>query len=132
MRSCASRRTKNEPVAIGVVGLNFGRWILEELQRQPGSDYFRIGAVCDPEKARSFADKLKIKAYTDLDVLLADPDIPVIGLYTGPEGRVDLLRKIIRAGKDVMTTKPFELGPAAALSVLTRLRRSPCDLPPKA
>lgn len=107
-------------LAIGIVGLNFGRWILEELQRQPGSDYFHIGAVCDVdgEKARSFADKLKVKAYTDLDSLLADPAIPVIGLFTGPAGRADLLRKIIRAGKDVMTTKPFELDPAAARAVL--------------
>jgi predicted dehydrogenase len=108
------------PLAIGIVGLNFGRWIIEELQRPPARDYFRIGAVCDldAEKARSFAEKLKVKACTDLDQLLADPGIPVVGLYTGPARRADLLRKIIRAGKDVMTTKPFELEPAAARAVL--------------
>lgn len=108
------------PLTIGIVGLNFGRHILEDLQQKPASNYFKIGAVCDlnEEKVRSYAEKLKVKAYTDLDLLLADPEILVIGLYTGPGNRAQLLRKIIRAGKDVMTTKPFELDPAAAREVL--------------
>jgi predicted dehydrogenase len=112
--------TTSTPMTIGIVGLNFGRHILDELQRQPANDYFRIGAVCDmnEEKAHSFAEKLKVKAYTDLNLLLADPDIPVIGLYTGPGNRAELLRRIIRAGKDAMTTKPFELDPVAAREVL--------------
>ena len=50
------------------------------------------------------AERLGVKAYTDLDELVADPDIPAIGLFTGPVGRADLVRRIIRAGKDVMMT----------------------------
>ena len=59
-----------------------------------------------------------IKAYGSLEGLLADASIPAIALFTGPDGRADLLRRIIRAGKDVMTTKPFENDPEAAGSVL--------------
>jgi hypothetical protein len=50
--------------------------------------------------------------------LIADPNIPVIGLYTGPVGRAALIHRIIEAGKDVMTTKPFELDSEAALAVM--------------
>jgi predicted dehydrogenase len=108
------------PLNIGIVGLNFGRHIIDELQKKPASDYFKVGAVCDMNeaKAREFGDRLKVKAYTHLDQLLADPVISVVGLYTGPVKRAELLRKIIHAGKDVMTTKPFELDPVAARAVL--------------
>ena len=109
-----------EPVKIGIVGLNFGRWIIEELLREENAKLFQIAAVCDLDeaKAQAFAERLGVKAYTSLDALLADGDIPVVGLYTGPVKRSELLRKIIHAGKDVMTTKPFELDPLAARAVL--------------
>jgi len=67
-----------------------------------------------------------VRAYTDLDAVLADPAIPAIGLYTGPSSRAELLRKIIRAGKHVMTTKPFELDPDAALAVMKEARDLGC------
>ena len=45
-----------------------------------------------------------------------------MGLFTGPVGRAKLISKIIRAGKHVMTTKPFEQDPQAALDVLCEAR----------
>lgn len=108
------------PVNIGIVGLNFGRWIIEDLLREKNAKLFKIAAVCDLDeaKAKTFADRLGVKAYTSLDALLADAEIPVVGLYTGPVKRSELLRKIIHAGKDVMTTKPFEIDPIAARAIL--------------
>ena len=47
-----------------------------------------------------------------MEELLADSTIEAIGLFTGPVGRAELISRIIRAGKHVMTTKPFELDPA--------------------
>jgi predicted dehydrogenase len=86
---------------------------------------FKIAAVCDLDfsKAKEKARELGARAYGDLDDLLADPSIPAIGLYTGPAGRAELLGKIIRAGKDVMTTKPFEIDAKAAAAVLKEARR---------
>jgi predicted dehydrogenase len=109
-----------KPLPIAVVGLNFGRHILDELRTAPIRDRFRIAAVCDLDaaKARHFAEELQVKAYTRLDELLADDEIRLLGLFTGPAGRAELLRQVIRAGRDVMTTKPFELDPAAARAVL--------------
>ncbi|HEX4141844.1 MAG TPA: Gfo/Idh/MocA family oxidoreductase, partial [Candidatus Methylacidiphilales bacterium] len=112
-------------ISIAIVGLNFGRLIVDQIVRGPGQKYFQLAAVCDLDraKAEAMAREHKCKAYASLDALLADPAIPAIGLFSGPVGRAALLRKIIRAGKDVMTTKPFEVDPAAALSVLREAKR---------
>ena len=80
--------------------------------------------VCDLDavRANEVAAAVGVKASTDLDAVLADPDIEAVALYTPPVGRAALIRKIIRAGKDVMTTKPFELDAQAALKVLEEAR----------
>ncbi|KAH0534007.1 hypothetical protein FGG08_007384, partial [Glutinoglossum americanum] len=86
----------------------------------PVSEFFKLAAVCDMDEAKAsqYAEQYQVKAYTSLEALLADSSIQVVGLFTGPAGRSGLLRKIIRAGKDVMTTKPFELDPVAARQIL--------------
>ncbi len=113
--------SSEERIPIGVVGLNFGRHIVDtQLRTGAGTPFFRLAALCDMDAGRAsgLASALGLKAYHSLDGLLSDSSIPAIALYTGPSGRAELLRKIIRAGKDVMTTKPFEDDPEAARSVL--------------
>jgi predicted dehydrogenase len=111
--------------SIAIVGLNFGRHIIEGILSGRDGAGFRVAAVCDLDaaKAEAMGRKLGVKAYTDLDALLADKEIPVIGLFTGPNGRAGILRRIIRAGKDVMTTKPFEADPDQATAILREARR---------
>lgn len=108
------------PLPIGVVGLNFGRHILPHLQDPAIARLFQLAAVCDLDasRRREWATRYLVPEYESLDDLLKEPGIPVIGLFTPPRGRAELLRKIIRAGKDVMTTKPFELDAIAARDVL--------------
>ncbi len=106
---------------IAFVGLNFGRTIIERLRRGKGNQFFEVAAVCDSDrqKAERVAAELGVRAYFGLDQLLADPESPaVVGLFTGPAGRAELIRQLIRRGKDVMTTKPFETDPRTALQVL--------------
>ena len=107
-------------IRIGVVGLNFGRHIVKELTEGPGKAWFELAAVCDldREKAAGVAAAHGVKAFSSIDDLLADDGIPAIGLFTGPVGRAGLISRIVRAGRDVMTTKPFETDPAAAYRVL--------------
>lgn len=109
-----------KPLNIGFVGLNFGGYIADTLVTGPGGEFFNVAAVCDADasKVPEYASKYGVKGYTSLDQLLADDDLDAVALFTGPAGRAELLRKIIRAGKDVMTTKPFELDPLAARKVL--------------
>ncbi len=116
---------RGKKLKIGIVGLNFGQWIIGELQKSDGKKYFQVAAVCDIDtvKTDKVAKSVGAKAYYSLDRLLKNADIPVIGLFTGPSGRAGLIRKIIWAGKDVITTKPFELNPGKALDVLREAER---------
>lgn len=109
-----------ERLRLGLIGLNFGRHILNEIHDGAATPHIELAAVCDLDrpKADKYAAQYQVPAYYDLDQMLADPSIPAIGLFTGPVGRAALIRRIIRAGKHVMTTKPFERDPAAALAVL--------------
>lgn len=111
----------NDKIKMALVGLVFGRYIVEDqIPRGPGSQYIEIVGVCDLDKelAASVAGRNGFRNYESLDAILADPEVEAVGLFTGPFGRANLIRKIIRAGKHVMTTKPFELDANAALSVL--------------
>jgi predicted dehydrogenase len=102
-----------------VTGLRFGSHIVNELLKKPHPGMCLYG-VCDIDEKRlnTISSKHGLRSYKSLDDVLADPEVHAVGLYTGPTGRAELLRKIIRSGRDVMTTKPFETDPDAALSVM--------------
>ncbi len=113
-------------IPIAIVGLNFGNRIAErDLRHREAAGCFVLAAVCDQnaKRADEVAARLGVKAFHDLDDVLACGDIPAIGLFTGPAGRAQLIRRIIRAGKHVMTTKPFELDSTEAASVLGEARQ---------
>lgn len=115
----------NEKLKVGMVGLNFGKQIIDDMiMKGPACGKFELAAVCatTPEKVKRFTDEYGCKGYVGLEALLEDPEIPVVVLMTGPNGRAEQIRKIIRAGKHVMTTKPFEQDAAAAESVLKEAR----------
>ena len=114
----------NEPIRLGLVGLNFGSTVCRELVANPQLPV-RLAKVCDLDeaKAKERAAEFGVPYVTSLDTLLDDPEIDAIGLYVGPNRRADIIRRIIHAGKDVMTTKPFELDPGAAVDVLYEARR---------
>lgn len=97
-------------IRIGVVGLNFGSWVVEQIARGEGAAWLELAALCDLDaaKAQAMAGQYGVTAYPDLAALLADASIPAVALFTGPVGRARLIREIIAAGKDVLTTKPFE------------------------
>jgi predicted dehydrogenase len=110
---------------IGVVGLRFGQYMIDnEILTGPGSAYFELAAICDIDasKLQAKAVEYGVKGYDSLEALLSDNDIPVVGLFTGPVGRAEQIRKIINAGKDIMTTKPFELDSRKAEKVLQEVR----------
>ena len=111
---------------IVIVGLNFGRcMVFSEFVHGKAGEYFELAGLCDldADKCRNMAANLGVRAYANLAEVLADPEVAVVGLFTGPWGRAGLISQIIRAGKDVMTTKPFELDPQAAMDVLLEARR---------
>jgi predicted dehydrogenase len=115
-----------DKVAIAFVGLRFGGYLLEQFLSSEASHLFEVVALCDKDesKTRDYAAKVlgligqSVKIYRDLSDVIAQANIEAVVLMTGPQGRAELIRQIIRAGKHVLTTKPFELEPEAALAVL--------------
>jgi len=125
-QASGGRQDIAKKINLAVLGLDFGeRLIGYDIAEGPGNIYFNLTAVCDRErhKADKVADKYGVKAYYDLESLLKDDDIQAICLIVSPVGRAELIHKIIKAGKDVMTTKPFEADPNAAGDVLAEAAR---------
>lgn len=112
-------------IPLVLVGLNFGRWILKELHESPASEFIEVKGVCDldADKARQYGEQYGVPWTSSLDAVLSDDAITAVGLFTGPIGRAGLVQRIVEAGKHVMTTKPFELDPQAALKVLRLARQ---------
>lgn len=113
-----------QPIRIGIVGLNFGAQIVRRLMEGPARRWLTVAAVADLDPARSgpVAARHHVRVATWED-LLSDPTIEAIGLFTGPEKRARMIHQAIRAGKHVLTTKPFELSVAAARSALDAAER---------
>lgn len=112
-------------IGIVMVGLNFGGHITREIASGDASQYLKLLGVCDldQEKARETAADLGVRHYTSLEEILGDSSVEAIGLFTSPDGRAQLIRKVIRAGKHVLTTKPFERSATEALDVLREAQR---------
>lgn len=112
------------PIPIAIVGLNFGRHILKDLRTGAARRWAEPVLACDADPARLAAMTAEhgVRGCASLDEVLADPAVRAVGLYTGPVGRAALIRRILAAGKDVMTTKPFEADPDAGLAVLHEAR----------
>jgi predicted dehydrogenase len=94
--------------------------MIEQIAGSAISQHFELTALCDQSESllHSVAAPDDITRYNDLDALLKDDSVEAIGLFTGPIGRANLIRKIIRAGRDVITTKPLEMDASAMLEVL--------------
>lgn len=112
-----------EKIKVCLVGLNFGSWMIEN--ELIGNTWAELTAICDMnrKKADEWAEKLGCAVYYDIDEMLKNKEIGAVVLITGPVGRADLIEKILDAGKDVMTTKPFERSAKKALAVLEKAER---------
>jgi len=111
------------PIPLAVIGCKFGAHLARELNAAPDAP-FRVQTVCDlnADMADSLARELGVNATTDYRTILEDPAIPAVALLTPPQSRAEFLREIITAGKDVMTTKPFEIDAGKAREILTEAR----------
>lgn len=113
------------PVSLAVVGLRFGAHILGELLNgAENARPVRPAFLCDRD-ARLLGlqrERSGLSGSCSFEETLARDDIDAVALYTPPRGRAELIGQAIRAGKHVMTTKPFERDSRAARAVLEEAR----------
>ena len=111
----------NHKPKIAFVGLRFGDHVIEhQIVRGKGARWFSLAGVSDIKAnvSESRAAHYGVKCYPSYDAIIADRSIDVVGIFTPPAGRAEMIRKAINSGKHVITTKPFELDSRAALAVL--------------
>jgi predicted dehydrogenase len=116
----------DKQLRVGVLGLRFGlEYMRKYIVTERGKELVRVVAVCDTnaERLKRGGDIFGCTQYASFDTMLADPNIEAVAIYSGPIKRAELVRKAIRAGKHVMTTKPFELDPVAAADVLAEAQK---------
>ena len=133
---------ETKPVKLGLVGLHFGNMVVLELLKPEHKKFIEIAALCDRDEplAKHLSEEHGIsKHYTSIDALLSDPEIEAVGLFTGPDSRAKLIDQILDAGRDVLTTKPFERSAEEARRILQKARslgrvihlNCPTPTPPK-
>ena len=112
------------PIRVGLCGLGYGFYHAQQLLQSPYARFVRFVAASDlrADRLATATAVLGCPGRASLDELIADPEVEAIALFTGPDRRADLVRRIVRAGKHVMTTKPFELDAAAGLAALEEAR----------
>ncbi|SDW48212.1 Gfo/Idh/MocA family protein [Paenibacillus sp. CF384] len=95
---------------IGVVGTGF--WSEKHLQAWERMPNVKIHALCNRSRDK-MADKGRRygvpedRQYTSLDEMLADADIEIVDIVTGPETHLSFVEKSARAGKHILCQKPF-------------------------
>jgi predicted dehydrogenase len=110
---------------IGIVGCGgiAKDWHLPTYSRY-GVDVVGVYDVL-PEATRGIRDTFPFvgQVFADLDALLADPRIDIVDIATGPEVRVELIRRAVEAGKHVLAQKPLGLDVGAAREVVEDAER---------
>lgn len=104
-------------IGVGVIGYggvhNMGRTHLKEMKRAG----MRLSAVCEIDAERLKAaqqDFPGIAAYRDLDEMLRKAEVDLIAHITPHKLHYPLAAKCVRAGKHVVTEKPFVINTAEA------------------
>ncbi|HUN08423.1 MAG TPA: Gfo/Idh/MocA family oxidoreductase [Aggregatilineales bacterium] len=70
----------------------------------------------DAARAKAFAEKYSIKAYENLDALLADPQVQIVVNLTSHFAHHEVNTKALNAGKHVFSEKPMAVETAEALA----------------
>ncbi|MCA9049876.1 MAG: Gfo/Idh/MocA family oxidoreductase, partial [Planctomycetaceae bacterium] len=74
------------------------------------------------ERAQAFAKEYGCRAYTDLDAMLADPDVHVVNVCTPSGAHRDLAVAAAGAGKHVVVEKPLEITLARCDDIINACR----------
>lgn len=98
----------NQPLHVAVVGA--GYWGPNLARNFRASPEWELMAICDLDlgRAQKLADTLGgIPVVSDLDELLADPDLDAVAIATPARTHHPLALRALRAGKHVVVEKPL-------------------------
>ena len=103
---------------IGILGAG---GIAERAMVEPSHDVHgvRVDAIGarDPERARAFAERLRLPKHGDYDAILSDPDIDLVYLALPPITHAEWAVRALRSGKHVLCEKPLSVNGATASAI---------------
>ena len=115
-----------QAVKVGVIGyggaFNMGRSHLTQMKKAGMSPF----AVCelDPERLKVAGDDFPgIETYTSLDAMLRRSDVNLLVHITPHDLHYPLAMKCVKAGKHVVTEKPFVLGTTQAARLIAAAKQ---------
>lgn len=111
---------------VGIIGMGYiGESHIDAVRRIAGC---RLDAVADTNAALA-AKKAEMygipKCYSSLDELLSDPDIDVVHNCTPNHLHLEINKKIIEAGKHLLSEKPLARNYAEACELLEIIKKHP-------
>lgn len=109
----------HQPLAIGIVGLGFGKQVLLPAFR--ADSRCRVTALCGShmDKAIAAAQSAGVpKAFGDWKTLVADPEIDAVAIAAPPAVQAEAALAAARAGKHLFCEKPMALNAAQARALL--------------
>ncbi len=111
------------PWRVAVVGAGIGAEHVAALQTLPRR--FAVHTVCDLDAARAtaLAARCGARQETDLDAVLADPEVDLVDICLPPRLHVPVTLQALRAGKHVVCEKPLA-GSLADVDEVTAMARS--------
>ena len=108
-----------DPVRVGVVGLGYwGPNLARNFDRLPGAE---LRWICDasPEARERWAGELRgARVASDLDELLADPELDAVAVATDVPTHAALAVRVLEAGKHCFVEKPLAQSVAEAEQVV--------------
>lgn len=84
----------------------------------------RIRYVCTPHPGAAFAHAPAARFVTDLETVLADPEVDILSVCTPTPSHADIAIRALDAGKNVLLEKPVALTVADAHAIAAAAERS--------
>ena len=104
------RQQQKNPVVIGTVGAGYAAYLHGNGYEKVCGVDFKLKGVCDVflDKAEAVRDRYGYEyACSDYQQLLDDPEINLIDIVTPPFLHVEMVRRALLAGKNVICEKPL-------------------------
>jgi predicted dehydrogenase len=94
---------------LGVAVVGTGFWGRNHARVYKELESTNLVAICDvnAERARSIANQLGVKAYTDSTRMLKNPEIEAVSVCTWSTTLAKEALKALHAGKNVLVEKPM-------------------------
>ncbi|MEX1021392.1 MAG: Gfo/Idh/MocA family oxidoreductase [Litorilinea sp.] len=132
-KSTSPNQSGDQPVRVGIIGAGiFARDAhAPSLLRLP--EHLQVVAVYSRTATRAEAlaeqfppvDGAPVQVYTELDALLADPQVDAVDIILPIGNLADAVERALKAGKHVLSEKPIAPDPATAQQLLAVAARHP-------